>query len=569
MKPIIIFFFLFSIGLTSSAQNIQLQLSGNSISETKIIDSLTYLSNHKNAKSVNDEITFTTEKLSKIGFIENKTVSKTKINDSSYIAKLNLGERIKSIHIYIGQIPALKRMLFPNYDQDTLVITYAETEAFLNQSLKNLEQKGYAFTKLYLNQFQKKGTKLLATLKIEEKNQRTLNSIAVKYDKIEQKDIFPKGHLTQINQKYKNKLFNQELVSKIHDDFKKFNFITQIKYPEILFTKDSTKVYVYLEKAKPNTFEGFIGFNNNNSKKLTFNGYLDLSLQNTLNAGEQFSLYWKSDGNKQKTFKTTLELPYIFKSPIGLRAQLNIFKQDSIFQNTKTAIDLSYYLNYNTRIYLGYQSTISSDIQNTNNTLIADFQNSYLTSELHYSKLDNRSSLFQNKTKLNIKTGIGKREISNTTDNTIKNPQFYIDIFAMRTFYLNDKNAINIRSQNFYLKSTNYITNELLRFGGINSIRGFTENSLQANFITVLLTEYRYLVSPKLYLHTILDYSIFRNSTLKDQPSDKTTLLGLGLGLGIKTSNGLLKISIATGSPNDQKLEFSNTIIHLNYGVNF
>ena len=560
---------LFNFGLSSYAQNIQLQLTGNSISETKVIDSLNYLSKHKNAKSISDEIEFTTEKLSKIGFIENKIVSQTKINDSSYSAKLNLGDRIESIHIYLGANSALKKTSFPNSNQDTLIISYKDTEAFLNQNIKKLDQEGYSFTKLYLTQFHKKDTKLLATLKIEAKNQRKLNSIVVKHSKIEENNNFPKGHLAQINRKYKNKLFNQDLVSKIYDDFEKFNFITQIKYPEILFTKDSTKVYVYIDKAKSNTFDGFIGFNNNDGKKLIFNGYLDLNLQNTLKAGEQFSLYWKSDGNKQKTFKTTLELPYIFKSPIALRGQLNIFKQDSIFQNTKTAIDLSYYLNYNARIYLGYQSTISSDIQNTNNTLIADFQNSYLTSEFTYSNLDNRNSLFLNKTNLTIKTGIGKREISNSTDNTNKNPQFYIDIFAMHTFYLNDKNAINIRSQNYYLKSPNYITNELFRFGGINSIRGFTENSLQANFMATLLTEYRYLISPTLHLHSIIDYSIFTDSTLKNQANDKTNLLGLGFGLAVKTNNGLLKISIASGSPSDQKIEFSNTIVHLNYGVSF
>ncbi len=60
---------------------------------------------------------------------------------------------------------------------------------------------------------------------------------------------------------------------------------------------------------------------------------------NNLNAGEEFTLYWKSDGKNQKTFNIGIELPYIFKSPFGLKANLNIFKQDSTFQNTKTAID--------------------------------------------------------------------------------------------------------------------------------------------------------------------------------------------------------------------------------------
>jgi hypothetical protein len=43
-----------------------------------------------------------------------------------------------------------------------------------------------------------------------------------------------------------------------------------------------------------------------------FNGYLDLTLENSLHVGEQFSLYWKTDGNKQRT-KTALELPYLSK----------------------------------------------------------------------------------------------------------------------------------------------------------------------------------------------------------------------------------------------------------------
>jgi hypothetical protein len=68
--------------------------------------------------------------------------------------------------------------------------------------------------------------------------------------KATKKNSFPEGHLKQINRKYKNSTFNQEVVRKIHDDFDKFGFVNQIKKPEILFTKDTTKVYVYLEKKK-------------------------------------------------------------------------------------------------------------------------------------------------------------------------------------------------------------------------------------------------------------------------------------------------------------------------------
>ncbi len=43
---------------------------------------------------------------------------------------------------------------------------------------------------------------------------------------------------------------------------------------------------------------------------------------------------------------------------------------------------------------------------------------------------------------------------------------------------LNSKNSIFIKNQSYYLQSDSYVINELYRFGGINSIRGFNENSL-------------------------------------------------------------------------------------------
>jgi hypothetical protein len=565
LKNFLLYLLLFSFGLSSSAQNIHLKLTGNSIAATKTIDSLNYTSKHKNAKSIIDEVDLISEKLSKAGFLENKIVTQTKINDSNYSAKLHLGDRVNSIHIYVGTNSIVRTLLFPNSVKDTVVLPYSETEAFLNQSLKKMTEKGYAFTKINLAKIQKKGNKLIATLKFESENPRKLNSIVIKYGRSEKTNDFPKGYLAQISRKYNNKIFNQELVSQIHNEFEKYEFINQIKYPEILFTKDSTKVYVYIERVKANTFDGYIGFNNNDNQKLTLNGYLDLSLQNTLKVGEQFSLYWKSDGNNQKTFKTALELPYIFKSPIGLRGQINIFKQDSTFQNTKIAVDLSYYLNYTTRIYLGYQSTISSDIQNANNSIISDFTNSYVTSNFEHTKLDDFNAFFHKKTSLLMTLGAGKRTKNNLLETSGTTKQFYLNINAMHNLQFNKNNSINITSQSFYLRSNNYIINELHRFGGINSIRGFAENSLQANLMTSILTEYRYILSPDLYIHSILDYAYYQDGStdLKD------TLLGIGLGIGLNTKNGLLKLAIVNGTAKKQEIKFNNTILQIAYNVKF
>ena len=230
-----------------------------------------------------------------------------------------------------------------------------------------------------------------------------------------------------------------------------------------------------------------------------FNGYLDLDLNNTLNSGERFSLYWKSDGNQQKTLNLALEIPYLFKSPLGIKTQLNIFKQDSTFQNTKTAIDLGYFFNYNTRTYIGYQSTESSDIMNQNSISISDYKNSFVTTHFEFIDFKTDNFLFPEKTKINLKIGLGNRKSLKNND------QSFFNIDILHNFYLNQKNNFYIKSQNYFLKSSSYLTNELYRFGGIKSIRGFGENSLQANLFTSLLTEYRYTISPSLYLHSIIE----------------------------------------------------------------
>ncbi|MFT3795317.1 hypothetical protein [Flavobacterium sp.] len=330
--------------------------------------------------------------------------------------------------------------------------------------------------------------------------------------------------------------------------------------PKFFFEQDSTKIYVYLEKAKANTFDGFIGFSNGEDKKIKLNGYVDLVLNNILNTGETFTVYWKSDGNDQKTFNAAIELPYIFKSPFGLKAQLNIFKQDSTFQNTKTAVDLGYFFNYNTRLYLGYQSTESSDIQNLNAANLNDFKNKFFTANFEFMDFKSDDFLFPEKTKAFVKAGVGSRESKFNT-----NDQFFLNVELKHNVYLNEKNIVNLKTQNYYLSSDTYIVNELYRFGGINSIRGFSENSLQANLFSSILTEYRYILTPGIYAHTIIDYGYFQDKTSDNSGS----LLGLGFGFGLLTKTGLFNIVYANGSTKDQAIKLSNSIVHISFKTNF
>lgn len=507
------------------------------------------------------------EKLTKIGYINNRSADFMQIIDSSYLVRFSLGKKIKLTRIYIGANNSFKE-LFNSEKNDTITLPYQETDFFLNQTLKKLEENGFALASLRMVNLKTINDVLYGDLKLDLNQQRKLNSIVVRYADSDGANKFPKGHLKQINREYKNRNFNQNIVSEIYKDFGNFEFVNQVKYPEILFTEDSTKVYVYLEKRKSNVFDGFVGFSNNDNNKVVLNGYLDVKLENILGYGEQFSVFWKSDGNDQKTFNAHIELPYLLKTSLGLKAQIQLFRQDSTFQNTKTAIDLSYFKNYNTRFYLGYQATESSDIQNLNNASVADYNNYFLTSRFEYTKSEATNLLFPVKSKILISTALGKRK-TNIQSEDSTNKQFVANIEAMHNFTLNKKNSIHLNSRNYFLKSNRYLTNEFYRFGGFSSMRGFTENSLYAYFLTSLMTEYRYLITSDLYVHSIVDYSIYKDSVTIEASNTTKTALGIGLGFGLQTKNGLFKLAAANGSSKDQKINLYNTIIHISYNIKF
>lgn len=553
MKSILLFivclYFQFSLG-----QNFYLEVAGTSEKENKIIDSLQYENKHASVASILEEQKRFESKLTNQGYFDWQLLEQKKVNDSSFVFKYNLGNPIKNNTIYIGKLSTEEKSLL-QLESDTLIIATNEVENFMKGKIALLEKKGYSLANLQLINQQKNENSLFSELLLKLNSKRNITDIViVGYDK------FPTGIKKAITKKAKKVPFNQDNLKQINDEFDKLQFVNQLKYPEILFTTDSTKIFVYLEKSKPNKFDGFIGFSNDDKSKLTFNGYLDLQLQNILNTGEKFNLYWKNDGNKQTSFNIGTELPYIFKTPFGIKANLRIFKQDSTFQNTVTDLNLGYYFSYNTKAFIGYQKTTSVDIQNTNSFSLNDFTNTFLTSSFEHVTFSQDNFIFPERTKVFTKIGFGSRTISSAKSN-----QFFGQLEVSHYFELNQKNSIFIKNQSYYLQSDDYIINELYRFGGINSIRGFNENSLQANVFSGIMAEYRYLVATNLYVHSITDYGYFQDKTATID--DK--LLGLGFGFGLFTKNGLFNLVYANGSTSDQAIKLSNSIVHISFKTNF
>ncbi len=524
-------------------------------------DSLQIETLFKDYISLEREVDTIQMRLQHLGYIESELKEFLKESDSSYVANFFLGEKYEYIKVYYSEndfsekeLQTVAETISENY-----FILRFETIPIAMRKLTDLKTtSGNAFAKLNLSTISKgPDNQLSAYLQLESGFVRTIDSLVIKgYEK------FPFSFLKYYAGIKKGKPFNQKKLVEQNEIVNSLGFVSTIKPPEALFRKEKTTVYFYLEKQSDNLFDGILGFATNEDKqKLEFNGYLNLELNNNLNFGEQLLLNYKADGEEQVNFRVKTNLPYLFKSPFGVGLELKIFKRDSTFITTEQQARITYQIDPRSNSYIGYKGYESSNLLNevVAGAPLEDFISRFLIAGAAYNRPQNKK-LFPIKTFISLDTEVGTREIKST-----KEPQTRILATLYNIFNLNMKNSFYVQNSTSVLFSDTYLVNELFRFGGINSIRGFNENSIDASLFSVLNTEYRYQFNEGVYLHSIIDVAYFENATL----SLKQNLYGFGIGLGLETKAGILKFNIANGNLENQNFNFSNTKIHLSLSSRF
>ncbi len=559
---LLLFFSFLFLSLSSHSQDkkLHLKISGSNIIETKIIDSISYLKKHNNYISIEKEVNSIQKNLFNKGYFDLSIYKKQKTSDSLYQYELSLNRKYDIIKVRYNSKKIKKNIIDPfliSLTDSTFTIATNNYPLLLNKLSKYYSNSGNPFNSITLENIKKKDDTISGILNVYKSKERSIDNVFIKgYTK------FPKSYLKYYGKIKKGKKFNQDQIISKSEKLNNLSFVKNIKPPEILFTKDSTNLFFYLQKVPTNSFEGFLGFTNNSeTNDLEFNGNVNLKLVNNLNYGEELKIIYKNDGREQQLFNINVSLPFLLKSPIGIKASLEIFRKDSSFVATKQGINLNYIINSKSEVSLGYKSITSSNLLNTqpSNSNIEDINSSFLTSNINYTIVGN-SIITPIKTKISTINDIGTRK-----DNTESVTQFRTLTTLEQAFILNNRNTIYLNNITGFLSSKNVFDNELFRFGGINSIRGFEENSIQASLFNVLRSEYRYLLSPNLYVNSIIDYAYFeeKNTNITDN------LTSIGFGLGLRNQTGLFKVIFANGKNSNQSFRFNNTKIHINFTAFF
>ncbi|MCA0154019.1 BamA/TamA family outer membrane protein [Winogradskyella vincentii] len=542
-----------------NAQSINLRVISKSKSETFRIDSIGYNKSFSEYKSLENEILDLKKKLNKSGFIDSKLESISKQNDTLFEALFYLGNKINTIRINYSTDfnTELLNNIPHNPGENYFEVNVESLETTLTQLNRLISEKGDPFSKLQLFNIIKLNSDLIgANLEVIKNQERRIDKIIIKgYEN------FPKSYTKYFLKLKEGQSFRLNRIKERVELLQDLRFANKIKDPEVLFTKDSTTLYLYIDKVKTNNFDGFLGFGTNeNTNKLEFDGYLDLRLINNLNFGESLNLFYKSDEIDQQTFRVDATLPFLFNSPIGLEIGLNIFRKDSTFVNVTQRANINYRINALHKIGIGINAINSSNLLDNDTSILNDYTSSYITANYNFNKPQFYDPLFPYNFWLEFSSGFGNR-----SNNQGEIDQSFYQLNTYKIFNLNNRNSIYTRINSAILISDDYLDNELFRFGGINSIRGFEENSIVANLYGVINTEYRYRLSNTIYVHSVLDAAYFEN----DLTESKEKLFGFGFGFGLLTNAGLFRLNYSSGKSENRQFRFSDSKVHISLTATF
>jgi hypothetical protein len=533
-------------------QKLVLKISSKDSLNTVFVNSVKYQKIHDTESTLFQSIDSVKNQIELNGFINAALDTIVQI-DSIYNVHFSLGKLSNTVKIFYNKKDIseaqLKRVHAYTTDQYFIVET-KKLKGSLDRIVGIFENQGNSFTQVYLKDIRIQRDTIEAFLHIKVDKPRKIDKVI-----INGYTDFPPAYL-KYYLKINNTLFSSRKLKRISDNVKILTFVKEIKPPEVLFTPDSTMVYLYLKKKESNKFDGLIGFSSKETGSgIQFNGYLDLSLNNVFNRGESIAFYWKNNGNERQVFNLNTSVPYIFNSRLSPKAELNIYKQDSSFINTNFRFYLPYALNERNNLGISFQSLSSSDLlTNNTGTEISDFSNIFYGINYEY-QIPNEHTIFSSRFHLfsEILRGNRKTEGNLTTQTKLLVRSNYL-------WSLNYRNHIFVQNVSSTLLSNDMLlNNELFRIGGSNSMRGFNEESILTSTFSYFNLEYRILTNNTSYLYSITDAGYIDNNII-----DKASkLYAIGVGYAFTTKFGFLDLSYAFGGIANEPFNLDNSRFHL------
>ena len=450
-----------------------------------------------------------------------------------------------------------------------------QLQTFFYRIINQYENNGYPFASLQFDSIKIEDHTFRGNLLLNKNQRYKIDSILIYGN-----STISKQYIQNYIRLKNGDIYNEALVKNITTRIKELPFVEEKQPFKVYFNETESKIVLDLKKKLASRFNGILGIQPNNATgEIRLTGEVKLNLLNSFKKGEEIYFNWRSIQEKTQDLATGISYPFLLNSPFGLDYNFKLYKKDTTYIDVYNKIGIRYILKGNNYFSVFYQNKSSSLLSTKHFSTLtvlpdyADVISQLYGIGIHYSRLD--YNLNPRKGFSIVADGaVGNKVI---TKNTALKESLYVgiklnsnlyNVNAILDFYvpLAKRSVLKLGSKNGFTINESLFDNELVRIGGLLTLRGFDEESIYTTLYSIETLEYRFILEQNSYLYLFVDGAYYEKNNIKGYVSDRP--FGFGAGMSFDTKAGIFSISYALGQQFDNPILFRSAKIHFGF-INF
>lgn len=374
--------------------------------------------------------------------------------------------------------------------------------------------------------------------------------------------------------------------------------IGKIGSEQLRFTDGVFEAHTGYGRNRPDRLNAMLGLAAGETQRPVLSGEFDAAFYGLFGNASSLLLRWQSFKARSQELKLNAEFPYIFGMPFISGISIGFEKFDTLYSRFRRGMVFKFPSGEQWRWKMGFDYTGITRISADTNFVqqrktLPNNHNSKMW--LYFGEV-NFGSVSQNTAPRNglqgfIKLGAGSRTI--IPDPEFARFQWKNNIGNVENIYDSLNRTGGLRTAQyrihyqcwFYKPLGRFLVlankfmgeeialpkmffSELSRWGGLNSLRGFNEQSIFANSFHLAMTELRFMAGNSGFFAPFVVVARYANKTGVGGPASGWPF-SAGLSASLKTGVGILQICWALGSDQGQPLKLNNSKFHLGIGSTF
>jgi translocation and assembly module TamA len=392
-----------------------------------------------------------------------------------------------------------------------------------------------------------------------------------------------KRFLTKYLQIFPGQPYSQQRVDAAALLLRQLPYVRLRAAPEVRFARNRARVYLLLDERSSNQFDAIVGLlpNTGNTGGVQFTGDVNINLRNLRGGGKQIGVQWRKVDALTQSLDGNYLHPNFFGTPLELGATFNLYKQTNSYLTIRPRLQVTYPMAHAGRLtFFAEQRSsrllLDSLAYTQIGSTLPDFIDSGASSYgIAYARTNLDDLFFPHRgTFMSVQGGAGTKTVRQNANISealyqgvaLHSTQYTFSARGEHYWPLGRQGVVLARLRGEGLFNQQYFLNDLFRLGGLNSLRGFSENQFYTNAYGVGTLEFRQFTGPEGYVFVFVDQAVLQAYSPSDltlgRALDQPT--GLGTGISFRTAAGLFQFvySVGRSSYYGQQLALSSSKIH-------